>query len=160
VFKREQSQTANVPNFDLQLAAIPSLTGNSKLLLVVSESVLLLPGTVFEIFPYGLRNSTRKDACVYAGSLSDPDSGFVNDILLPAAEKGVGKKHFMIKYDSGHYLLKDLGDGMGTFVKLEKELVLQNNFIICFGDSHMLIKLEEERVLLSFIDGPRIDEQL
>ena len=57
-------------------------------------------------------------------------------------------------------MIKDMGEGMGTFIKLEKPLKLQNNFIISFGESHVIVNVEENNVLLRFIDGPKNEEKL
>ena len=48
----------------------------------------------------------------------------------------------IIKYNltDKRYYLRDLGDGSGTFVKIEEPpLVLKNGYIISFGDSHMTV---------------------
>ena len=53
-------------------------------------------------------------------------------------EKGFGKRHFQIKYDLTRktYLLKDMEDGTGTFIKIAPKWTLKNNSIISFGDIH------------------------
>lgn len=77
----------------------------------------------------------------------------------------------MIKYDPAErdYYIKDLGDGSGTFVKVERNLVrffltikkLKTGYIISFGDTHMLVQIQsdtasgESKILLKFIDGPK-----
>ena len=133
------------------------------------DTVCMISGTTFEIFPSGLKNSRRtaKDYCVYAGSQGKVDGVWANDIVLPEQDKGVGQTHFMIKYsregehgEQGTYLIKDLGEGMGTFIRLSSPLRLQSNFIISFGDSHLVVKVEKKTLLLNFIDGPRIEEKL
>lgn len=81
------------------------------------------------------------------------------------------KRHLSIKYNNGKYYLRDLGDGNGTFVKIESELVLRNGYIISFNDTHMAIsffmpkpgttsntQLKNERIQLKFIDGPNRDK--
>lgn len=58
----------------------------------------------------------------------------------------------VIKYnmDNKSYYLRDLGDGSGTFVRLDVPLVslaynfdilqiLKHGYIISFGDSHMVV---------------------
>lgn len=44
----------------------------------------------------------------------------LNDVLLPKSE-GFGKRHFMVQFsiDKNGYFLKDLGEGTGTFIKVE-----------------------------------------
>ena len=59
------------------------------------------------------------------------------------------------------YYLRDLGDGNGTFVRLDTPLLLKHGFIISFGDSHMVVSIfkdEEPRIQLKFLDGPKIDQ--
>jgi hypothetical protein len=36
-------------------------------------------------------------------------------------------------------LLKDLGDGTGTFIKVERDFVLKNGHIVSFGENHMVV---------------------
>ena len=124
------------------------------------ESQSIEVGTVFCIDSEGLQGGKRqKDGFVYVGS----DEEF-NDILISEREKGIGAKHFMIKYDSSFknsFALRDLGEGMGTFIRIDKRLYLHSNNIISFGDSHMIILTdysENPRITLKFIDGPRKDQ--
>jgi hypothetical protein len=37
------------------------------------------------------------------------------------------------------YYLQDLGNGSGTFVKIDSPLKVKNGYIISFGDSHMTV---------------------
>ena len=52
-----------------------------------------------------------------------------NDFVIPSTDAGIGKRHFIIKYnlDNKSYYLRDLGDGSGTFVRLDVPLV---NFLV------------------------------
>jgi hypothetical protein len=56
---------------------------------------------------------------------------------------GIGKRHMVIKYQEldRKYYLRDLGDGSGTFIRIDnnKDLVLKHGFIVSFGDSHMVV---------------------
>ena len=140
-----------------------------KLSLTVIDSVKMIIGSQYEIFPYGLKSSQRnlKDGCVYAGSLERSGNLKINDIILPEGEKGVGKRHFMIQFvkgefyiDKGAYMIKDMGEGMGTFIRLDRPLKLQNNFIVSFGESHMIVQIDSSQLHLRFIDGPRTEEKL
>ncbi len=49
----------------------------------------------------------------------------VNDFVISNIDTGIGKRHMVIKYnmDNRSYYLRDLGDGSGTFVKLDTSLV-------------------------------------
>jgi len=88
----------------------------------------LKAGTIFEINAQGLRGGLRgkQDGCTLMGSVEkDLDGYFINDLLIPAADAGIGSRHCLIKYqrESLQYELKDLGDGSGTFIKLVSSLV-------------------------------------
>ena len=56
---------------------------------------------------------------------------------------GIGKRHMVIKYNDvdKRYYLRDLGDGSGTFVRIDnsKDLILKHGFIVSYGDSHMVV---------------------
>jgi hypothetical protein len=80
----------------------------------------------------------------------------------------------IIKYSivDKRYFLRDLGEGSGTFVKIESPLLLKNGYIISFGDSHMTVSFYQDpsqlkqnprlqrfnRIQLKFIDGPKTDK--
>ena len=177
-FTTEYTSTENLEvegksKLDLTSSQIPKiperLEKELRLVLVIMESEKMLVGKNFVINPMGLINSERtssKDGHVYAGSLYYEDQKIVNDIVLPQTEKGVGKRHFVIEYrpkEGGGYGIKDLGDGMGTFIRLTRPLLLQNNFIISFGDSHMIVVIENtvpSKLVLRFIDGPKVEQKL
>jgi hypothetical protein len=61
---------------------------------------------------------------------------------LPKGD-GFGDRHFMIKYmiEKNYYIIKDLGEGSGTFIKVQTEAILKNGHIVSFGDFHMVIGL-------------------
>ena len=62
------------------------------------------------------------------------------------------------------YYLRDLGDGNGTFVRLDNPLILKTGYIISFGDSHMFIQISENyssntsQLDIKFLDGPKTDQ--
>jgi hypothetical protein len=66
----------------------------------------------------------------------------LNDVILPKGD-GFGERHFMIKYmyEKNYYIIKDLGEGSGTFIKVQKETILKNGHIVSFGDFHMVVGL-------------------
>jgi hypothetical protein len=72
-------------------------------------------------------------------TLNNPDVGENN----PTPFGGIGKRHMVIKYQEldKKYYLRDLGDGSGTFIRVDnnKDLVLKHGFIVSFGDSHMVV---------------------
>jgi pSer/pThr/pTyr-binding forkhead associated (FHA) protein len=127
--------------------------------LEVLDSQSLEIGSIFLIDSEGLRGGSRaKDSSVLIGSDSS------NDIVLSSHEKGVGGRHLMLKFDVCHkncFGIRDLGEGMGTFIRLDKRLSLKCNNIISFGDSHMIVLIDYSdgsRITLKFIDGPRKDQ--
>lgn len=90
----------------------------------------------------------KSDGCTILGTrsaanlLSQNDGKApLNDFEIGAEETDEGKRHMIIKYNvvDKRYYLRDLGDGSGTFVKIETALVLKNGYIISFGDSHMTV---------------------
>jgi FHA domain len=158
-----EATTTNIANYTDRSEKDPL-----KLILVVIESEKIQIGKEYFITSAGLVNSERNtsgDGYVFAGCLYYDHEEVVNDIILPQNEKGVGKRHFMIHYKkkTGFYCIKDLGDGMGTFIKLTRPLVLENKFIVSFGDSHMIITIENNdypEISLKFIDGPKVNQKL
>ena len=76
------------------------------------------------------------------------------------------KRHFLIKYnkETKGYYLRDLGDGNGTFVRLDTSLQLKTGYIISFGDSHMFIQITDDfnesfsKLEIKFLDGPKTDQ--
>ena len=99
-------------------------------------------------------------------TINNPD-GETNGVAFG----GIGKRHMVIKYQEldKKYYLRDLGDGSGTFIRVDnhKDLVLKHGFIVSFGDSHMVVQFSSEiknqqivqRLTLKFLDGPKIDKQ-
>lgn len=94
-----------------------------------------------------------------------------NDFVMNQDDHGIGSRHMIIKYnlDDKRYYMRDLGDGSGTFVRLDQPLELRNGFIISFGYSHMAVNVygdpgasrgagDFDRIQLKFIDGPKTDQ--
>jgi len=64
--------------------------------------------------------------------------------------------------------LKDTGEGSGTFVRVDRPLILSNGFLIAFGESHMVVQIQKVRgdqmgetktkLSLKFLDGPKAQE--
>lgn len=95
------------------------------------------------------------------------------------AEPGWGRRHFVIKFclKKKKYLIKDLGEGSGTFIQIDKSYVIKNNTIISFAETHFAIILpplnEKEKpyslyfsifvfryVIIKFLEGPKMNEIL
>ena len=99
---------------------------------------------------YGVESVNSKrvvgpNFCTYFGSYVpikgvSENNDKVNDVILPETE-GFGARHFQIKFSASKnsYLLKDLGDGSGTFVKVDRDFVLKNGQIVSFGENHMVV---------------------
>jgi hypothetical protein len=94
-----------------------------------------------------------------------------NQMTMGATQGGIGKRHMVVKYNEidKKYYLRDLGDGSGTFVRIDnsKDLILKQGFIVSYGDSHMVVQFssdidKEDRVIqkitFKFLDGPKIDQ--
>ncbi|MDR3547023.1 MAG: FHA domain-containing protein [Candidatus Pacebacteria bacterium] len=138
-----------------------------RLRLTVLESPTYKAKTEFLINACGYIYSLRKarDGCVYIGTkTTNNETGEpLNDIAFQTGEPGMGNRHLLIKYDlerKGYYM-KDMGEGTGTFIRIEKSLALQYGYIISYGNSHMYVILQPDKSMqLRFLDGPRTDESL
>ena len=112
-----------------------------------SEKIITL-----EINPYGYINSKRKkkDGITYFGydvgqrelqvdfALKNNDNYYYDDAF--------NGRHFMIKFnpDDLNYYIKDLGRGLGTFVKIQEWTELKNNFLLNIGENYIVFFLGEE----------------
>ncbi len=129
------------------------------LFLIIQDSTGLVRGTTFNINACGLQGSARggSDGFVYLGT--DP----TNDIVMPKEETGIGERHLAIKYgiEAKCYYIKDLGEGTGTFIKIESPLELQHGYILSFSDTHLVVHMKiEGKIQLRFLDGPKSDQTL
>lgn len=125
-----------VPREEINKAAV--------LRIKVVEGPETTKNTNLEINACGLVGSKRNknDGCTIIGSLGQRENGeFLNDFVIAQDDLGIGKRHMIIKYsiDDSNYYIRDLGDGSGTFVRLDQRLPLKNGYIISFGDSHMTV---------------------
>jgi len=132
-----------------------------RLVLTIQETVGMDPAAVFQILPGGVKNSSRFGSGVsYGGSSNECE------IQLPPTERGVGRRHFQIAFQSSLqvYTVKDLGEGTGTFLKLTFPHRLSLPCIVSFGESHMKVTvLEEEEgsgLEITFLEGPKKDTTL
>lgn len=92
------------------------------------EGFAVPKNTTLQINACGLVSSKRNkcDGCTIIGSQEQNASGEVfNDFVISSMDTGIGKRHMVIKYnlDNKSYYLRDLGDGSGTFVRLDVPLV-------------------------------------
>jgi hypothetical protein len=132
-----------------------------KLLIEVMEGPVLAPGTTYTLTARGFPLSKRNvaDGAVYFGkqAMDDETGEYKNDIVLPSTELGIGLMHFVIQYNRTQhaYSVKDLGQGSGTFIKIEKPLILTSGNVIAFGESHMAVDLLlDGKIQLKFLEGP------
>lgn len=100
-----------------------------------------------------LRN--KKDRYTYFGYFSDLNNTNISeentiDYLLP--KKNINKenevlnkddknegRYFQIYYNNDNYYIKDLGKGLGTFVKIKGCLQLKDSTLINIGDSFIIV---------------------
>ena len=50
-----------------------------------------------------------------------------------------------------------MGEGLGTFIKIDRPIEIRNSYIISFGDSHLIVNLQDDQLTLRFIEGPKAD---
>ena len=118
------------------------------LTLEVIESLTIKNGTIIVIKPEGMEGSKRnsKDGRIFFGTYSGTDQYQINDYTFPTEERGMGKRHFSIEYNlvTENYFLKDLGDGTGTFIKIDGKYTITTDIIISFNTFHISISLSSE----------------
>lgn len=138
-----------------------------RIILEVLESPTLAKETQYEINAGGYIKSKRgaRDGCTFIGTADSADNceECPNDIVVSIDEIGMGSTHLMIQYkpDKHSYFIRDCGQGTGTFIKIEKPLIIKEGFIVSYGESHMHISaLNSEKIQLKFIDGPKSDQIL
>lgn len=177
-FKRPSQENAanggtNKTDANLNKASNNPSDDNRKLpwlTLKAIEGNIIPLDTEIEINPLGVTTGGRQkqDGITYIGcqkyiiSGKNAEQQLFNDILLNDAS--VGDQHCQIKYDPTlkTYFLKDMGEGSGTFVKIDQEIPLKSGYIISFGDSHMVSTIKESKsgadIMLKFLDGQKTDE--
>ena len=171
----EQDQISPFEDAPLSVNAIPETEIDKAPLLVLQIIEGNDIGWKFKINACGLaggQGRCRRDGCVLVGSQEFSDmrgkdqndnNEPYNDIVLDQdSNADIGKRHFLIKYnrETISYYLRDLGDGNGTFVRLDNPLQLKTGYIISFGDSHMFIQITDDlnesfsKLEIKFLDGP------
>lgn len=132
-----------------------------KVLLEVKDSSSLPVGRTYQITPTGTRESTRQvgDSKTVIGSDKN-----ACDIVLER-DTDVGNIHCAVEFNSTDSLfyLKDLGDGNGTFIKIEDNQVLHNGDVVNFGASHARIDIQESNtgttIAFQFYEGPLAEQE-
>ena len=125
------------------------IINRKSLNLEVLESPSVKLGTIITINPSGLEGSKREvnDGRSFFGTYVGNDQYQINDYTFPMEEQGFGKRHFVIEYnnDKDAYYLKDLGDGTGTFIRINQKVVLNTNMIISFNSIHIAVIFPPEQ---------------
>ena len=65
----------------------------------------------------------------------------------------------VIKFEqtNNKYYIKDLEDGMGTFLKITKPLLLQEGYLILYGDNYMVISAgKDQSISVEFLEGSKV----
>lgn len=118
-----------------------------KLLITQIEGISVINPVLLRINALGLEGSLRnmQDGITYLGSELREGDRVLNDFVIPEDRDSLGRQHLMIKYNpwTGKYLLKDLGEGSGTFVKVKFQIPVKSGDIVSIGDSHMVILLDQ-----------------
>lgn len=149
-----------------QAILIKEIDNSPKLKLTIIESQSFSPQTVIMINACGYPESKRKvnDGQTYIGSkdLNIETGQSLNDIVFSRGEVGMGNRHCLIKYiiESKSYYIKDMCEGTGTFIQIEKSINLHNEYVISCGNSHIFISINPKNELrLKFLDGPNNEEE-
>ena len=121
-----------------------------------------LMNTEISIDATGIKGNVRHDGIVYFGQSSSSEYIY-NDFNFPPNELGVGKRHLLIKFEehTGRYMLRDLSDGTGTFIKIIKPYKLVSGAIISYCDNHLAYYYNETTNLISlkFLEGLYANEK-
>ena len=108
-----------------------------------------------QIDPFGCIFSQRKfkDGITYFGydkNISNDEENEELDVLIKPTEDVKNEqfygRHFQIKFnvDDLNYYLKDLGKGLGAFVKIDEWMEIKNNSIINVGNNYMVFSINIE----------------
>lgn len=81
----------------------------------------------------------------------------------------MGGRHFVIKYDTEKhtYMLKDLGNGHGTFLKISPQMKLCTGYVVSFGEVHFGVTIKSDadvksdrELEIKFLEGPKAGKKL
>eukprot|EP00826_Nyctotherus_ovalis_P057767 TRINITY_DN7905_c0_g5_i1.p1 TRINITY_DN7905_c0_g5~~TRINITY_DN7905_c0_g5_i1.p1 ORF type:complete len:280 (-),score=61.77 TRINITY_DN7905_c0_g5_i1:376-1215(-) len=122
---------------------------SKTLAITVLESPTLKQGTVLKMTHAGLEGSKRdvKDGRAYFGTDTGQGQYQTNDCVFSMEEQGFGRRHFVIEYEPSKnaYMLKDLGDGTGTFIRVVEKKSVSKNVILSFTTLHLAVLLPNEQ---------------
>ena len=102
---------------------------------------------ILRINEMGLEGSLRnvQDGITYIGSELYEGDHVVNDFVIPENKDSLGRQHLMIRYNplTRKYLIKDSGEGSGTFLKLTFPIQVKDCYIFAIGESKFIILLDQ-----------------
>lgn len=124
--------------------------------LEVLNSFSLQKGTKIKIDALGLIDGSlrnAKDNITYFGYLENSDNNLKEknndnnaiDYSLPLKHCEKLGRFFKIQYISKYneYVIKDLGNGLGTFIKINDSIFIRDNSMINIGDSYLIFYFNE-----------------
>ena len=139
------------------------------LLLEIINSWMLPKGLTLKINPFGLENSLRsvKDGITYFGFQEETETApyYVDYLIIPDEQdyddKFIGR-HFQISFEnaSNKYYIKDLGHGLGTFIKMVVDLKISDKHLIKIGDTDVVFSLSDDNEIKITVvsDNDNFDE--
>ena len=155
--KNQSDVASSNLNVDLVKSSRPrdSTIPEDILQITIVNSQTLSTGTKLKINSDGLTKGSQRnanDGITYFGYTEGNDKTV--DYLLPPKftqggfkssedDKCIGR-YFQISYNTitkGYYL-RDLGNGLGTFIKIKDSMSLKDNSLINIGDSYLVITFD------------------
>jgi len=113
----------------------------------VIDGKYLEVSTTIKITPYEINDKTPfQEGKYYFGK--DPNS---NDYVFPQ-EENVGHRQFEVRFDknTGLYYIKDIREGTGSFIKIHKKQVIDQDSIFSFCNTHIFVYKVKSDNLLKF----------
>ena len=112
------------------------------------------------------KRATKKDGVIYFGPRIT--SG-LNDIELDIESNPDEVSHFFKIYyakEENNYYLKDMGEGLGTFVRVDSRTVLKQGNVITFGQQHLVVNYKlckeldpDQPIIIQLIQGQKLAQQ-
>ena len=65
--------------------------------------------------------------------------------MITSRNQSTNKCYFVIKYisEKNSYDIKDMGDGTGTFIKINDKYTLKDNYTVCFYNTFIKISFTD-----------------
>ncbi|OMJ66792.1 hypothetical protein SteCoe_36243 [Stentor coeruleus] len=117
------------------------------------------------IKPTGIIESSRhaSDGYVFFGPKIKQNNIIINDYKLPLKdlEKDFYGRFFMIFYnlDSNSYIIKDLNNGPGVFIRLDYPLLMKDGMIVNIGNSFLIFKFKNKTVSNSEVEIRKLGDE-